>query len=55
LTEALQEQGLPLWEGVIGGPGGITEVGLEIPRLLSWCSPYLLMDVREMLAEAGIL
>lgn len=26
-----------------------------LPRLASWSSPYLLMDVREMLAEAGML
>lgn len=46
LTGGQQQPGLPLSEGTASGPW-------KVPG--DWSSPYLLMDVREMLAEAGML
>lgn len=51
-----QEQGLPaVRRGSEWALLGRRRLCSELPSLPAWFSPYLLMDVREMLAEAGML
>lgn len=57
LKEARQQQELPAVRrgGCQWSLEGHRSLHPELPKLPSQCSPYLLMDVLEMLAEAGML